>query len=385
MSQRRFERSVFGSPAVPPGRLVMALNACRRRLLGTHRAIAPPPVRILEALFAQLDASVLALMVDLDVPDLLDDRVTIDDLARRTGVDRHRLERVVRYAAARGLMSMDRRGNVRPNGVTRALRSDAPASWRGWVRFATSDWFASAWRHLGPGLESDAPSAFAHAHGREFFGYITDVDPGAGRVFDQAMEAGATVQAIGLARALDWSGVRSVCDVGGGTGAALGVLQRYHPRLDVTLLDLPEVVARARFTSRAEAPGRREIVGGSFFDAVPAGRDRYLALAVVHDWDDEHALSLLSRVRDAMPADGRAIVVEHVASPTPRDDFATASDLLMLVLSTGRERTHDEYECLFASAGLSIATRELLATGATAFVLRRREPRSLPTRERTAR
>src|SRR2546422_348240 len=83
-----------------------------------------------------------------------------------------------------------------------------------------------------------------------------------------ATRAGSTLQALGLAKTLDWSGVTSVCDVGGGTGATLEQIVAAHPHLRATLLDLPEVVAGAK------DPHSFEAVGGSFFDGVPSGFDR---------------------------------------------------------------------------------------------------------------
>ncbi len=362
---RAFERAVLGAPAVPPGRLAQAMSAIRGRVLGAHRAAAPPPLVVLEALFGRFDGHVLAAMVALGLPDRLDRPITAAELAEVVGADPDRLERLLRYAAARGFVRLDRAGRVRANAVTRALRTDAAAPWRGWVEFATSDWFGAAWGALPASLADGSPPPFEAAHGHDFFTH-TRLHPEAGAAFDRAMEAGAALQAIGLARGLDWDDVGSVCDVGGGTGAALAVLQRYAPHLDVTLLDLPEVVARAGFDE--DAPHRR-IVGGSFFDAVPEGRDRYLLLAIVHDWDDERARAILANVRRAMPAHGRVIVVETVATERPRDDVATATDLLMLVLASGRERTVEQYDDLFGAAGLDVAATHLLPSGSTAFEL----------------
>ena len=106
---------------------------------------------------------------------------------------------------------------------------------------------------------------------------------------------------------------------------------RLRPDLDPLLFDRPEVVAAA--------PADLPAVGGDFFVSVPGGCDRYLLLAIVHDWDDADAVRLLRRVRDALPEHGAAVVVENVLPDRPRDEFAVASDLLMLVLGPGRERT----------------------------------------------
>ena len=349
---------------VPPGRVTSASNAVRRLMARGHRATAPPPLRVLEAVFARFDVHVLATLVDLDVPDLLDEATTVAALADRTGTDPDRLGRVVRYAAGRGFVTVDRDGRVGPTPLTRALRRDAAAPWRGWIRFGGADWFGEAFQHLTEGLAPGAPEPFRLAHGTDFFTHTTRVDPAAGEAFDEAMQAGATLQGIGLARTLDWAGVATVCDVGGGVGATLDVLVRYHPHLEVTLFDLPEVVAHAELD-----PATAHLVGGSFFDEVPAGCDRYLLLAIVHDWADDDAVAILANAVEALAPGGRIVVVENVASERPRDDFAAATDLMMFVLATGRERTDDEYRALFARAGLGVDERVLLPTAATAFVL----------------
>ena len=366
---REFERAVLGAPIVPPGRITNLANALRRSLAGAHRRSAPPPLQILEALFGQFDAPVLGALVDIGVPDELTSPRSVRDLAAATGTDPDQLERVLRYAAARGFVTITKTGEVGPNGVTRALRSDSVAPWHAWVQFISATWFSDAWRHLADGLRSPGESAFEHAHGHDFFTYITSVDPSAGAIFGEAMAAGATLQAIGLAKKLDWAGVTSVCDIGGGTGAALEVIQRYHPQLDVTLFDLAEVTSRARLGPRDTSPGRRRIESGNFFDIIPHDHDRYLLLAIIHDWDDDHAHAILSNVRAALPEHGRAIVVENMAPGRPRDDFTVASDLLMFVLAAGRERTDPEYRDLFAAAQLTVRKQHLLPTGATAYEL----------------
>ena len=123
---------------------------------------------------------------------------------------------------------------------------------------------------------------------------------------------------------------------------------------------------------RRSAPrSLRVLEGGSFFEAVPPGCDRYLLLAIVHDWDDERATEILRRVGEAMPPHGDAVVVEGILSDRPVDEFAAASDMLMLALADGRERTESEFRELFAGAGLIYSERTPPATGFNAFVLRR--------------
>jgi hypothetical protein len=210
------------------------------------------------------------------------------------------------------------------------------------------------------------------AHGTDFFSFVNERRPDAGAAFNAAMAAGATVQALALERGLDWSGVRTVCDVGGGSGAALEYLLSGNDDLVGVLFDLPDVVAAARpALTDGHLSSRCDVVGGSFFDDVPAGADRYLLLAIVHDWDDEQACRLLSTTARALGDTARAVLVEQVLSAHPRDEFAQSSDLLMAALASGRERTHSEFDALFRRSGLRVIRRTVLATGFTAFELTR--------------
>jgi hypothetical protein len=242
------------------------------------------------------------------------------------------------------------------------------------VEFAGSDWFWTALRGLDARVR-EGRSGMEAAHGDDFFTFVTERQPDAGAVFADAMAAGATVQALALERGLDWSGVRTVCDVGGGTGAALEYLLSGDDGLSGILFDLPAVVAEAR-PGLTDGPlaGRCRVVGGSFFDEVPAGADRYLLLAIVHDWDDESAHRLLATTAAALGDRGRAVVVEQVLSAHPRDEFAQSSDLLMAALASGRERTLVQFEALFRRSGLRLTRRTVLPTGFTAFELARDVP-----------
>ena len=350
--------------------MTKALLAGRRGALRAHRSSAPPPIRVMEALFGLYDNRVLGLLVELDVPEHLTSPLTVEELAHRTGSDADALDRVLRYAVGRGFLNK-KRNKYRANAVTRVLQNDNANSWRGWVEFLGSDWMWDSWRHLDAAVRGESSGTQA-ATGHEFFDFVNTVRPDAGEAFNAAMRAGATLQAIALLHTLDWDKVDTVCDVGGGTGSLLVRVLEAHGHLSGTLVDLPEVVAQARSElTQPPLSGRCVVQGGSFFESLPSGLDRYLLLAIVHDWDDHNATRLLRRVADALGEGGRAIVVENVLSDEPRDEFVAATDVMMLVLATGRERTRAQFETLFTASGLDLVRAIALPTGFTAFELRR--------------
>ncbi len=292
---------------------------------------------------------------------------TCADLAAELGVDRDRLRRLLSYAATRGWVRLDRHHRFRPTRVTRFLRRDHPGGWRAWVDFASGAEVTGALGVLDRALASDG-DAFASANGAPFFAWMA-ANPRRHRTFDAAMAAGGRMHGLLLARSLDWSSSRRVCDVGGGDGALLRVLLAEHPHLHGVVLELPEVAARVPDQERLT------VVGGDAFRSVPAGCDTYLFVNVLHDWDDRAVVELLRRVAEALSAapdrnrDPRVIVLDNEARARPRDDLATRADLLMLALTPGgRERTAEEFAALGATADLRLRRSVRLASGDVAHV-----------------
>ncbi len=127
-------------------------------------------------------------------------------------------------------------------------------------------------------------------------------------------------------------------------------------------------LARARSgVRRAHAVERQRLVepvgvngeqitglGRNGVGAVPAGADCYVMRHIIHDWDDEKSITILRRCREAMRPGGKVLVVESVVPPGNEPHFAKFCDLIMLAVPGGRERTAEEYEDLYAAAGLKV-------------------------------
>lgn len=356
-------RDVLGVPVIPPASASVAGSRLRRSLRKASDLLAPPPVHVLEALFGSLDHRVLVVLCDIGVPDALDRSMALSALGARVDADPVNLERLVRYASARRWLRLDRRGRVHPTSITRFLRHDHPGGWRAWVDFAGGDEVSGAIAALsGSQTSSDC---FAAANGLPFFEWMA-AHPQRWATFDEAMAAGARMHALALLDALDWEGTRSICDVGGGTGALAAALLDVLPTATATVLDLEAVVARA------VAHQRLDFVAGDAFVEVPDGHDTYLLVNVIHDWGDEDAIALLRRVGEAAgPA--RIIVVDADHPAVPRELVATAADVLMAALTGGgRERSAAQLATLAHAAGLELTESTRLASGDWAHELRGR-------------
>ena len=232
------------------------------------------------------------------------------------------------------------------------LRSDVPGSQRATVLMMVGQ-FYQAWGGLFDSVRTGKP-AFETIYGRSFFEYLATNEDQA-QIFDDAMTARNDRKTKAMLEAYDLAGIRVLADIGGGNGSTLMTVLKRYPEMRGILFDRPGVVERARAgIVREGLAGRCQIVGGDFLERIPEAADLYLMRHILHNWDNERAVIILSRVRDAMPDEATLLVVERVIPAGNEFLFGKIMDLNMLVMLGGIERTDDEFRQLFECAGLNL-------------------------------
>ena len=147
-----------------------------------------------------------------------------------------------------------------------------------------------------------------------------------------------------------WETVRTIVDVGGGTGALLAEILRARPGLRGILVDLPGTAARAAEAFRAAGLADRvRTAGQSFFDPLPDGADLYLLSKVLNDWPDLETIAILRRCAIAAGRDGRVVIFGGIAP-----DDAPPCLTIEMVLLGARTSTLTEFGELAARAGLRV-------------------------------
>ncbi len=288
----------------------------------------------------------------------------IEDLAERSGTDVEALGRMLRHLTCRGVFGEPAPGRFTINDIADLLRSDHPSGMR--TMFDLDEFGGRmdlVFTHLIHTVRTGQP-AWEAVFGAPFWDYLA-ADPALAASFDATM-AGSTRTTA--ATAYDWSGVRHVVDVGGGTGALLAEVLRANAGVRGTLVELPDTVARGRrFLAERGLDGRCEFAAQSFLDPLPAGGDVYLLSAVLHGWDDEPAVAILRRCAEAAGDAGHVVIVESHGTAGDDPGMFAEMDLRMLVLSGGRERSVDDYLALAAAAGLT--TTEVRTTSSGLVVI----------------
>jgi predicted transcriptional regulator len=282
---------------------------------------------------------------------------SVEDLAERVGANSDALARTLRHLVQHGVFREPSPGRFAVNETAALLRAGSPgAVWLDLEGFGGR--MDLAFTGLAHTVRTGEP-AWERVFGRPFWDYL-DANPAISASFDATMAVDAGNAAV--AAGYDWTTVRRLADVGGGTGTLVAELLQRHPQLRGMLIDLPRTAARAReYLAGRGLDGRCEVVGQSFFDPLPPGADAYLLNRVIHDWDDAAARAILRRCAEAAGSTGRVLVGESVVLGADPATFAEM-DLRMLVLVGGRERSLADYSALAAEAGLRVAAVHGAAT-----------------------
>jgi SAM-dependent methyltransferase len=304
----------------------------------------------------------------LGIPDLVaKGPQTSEELAQTAKAHGPSLRRILRALASLGVFAETADGRFEHTALSETLRSDHPQSVRPWALLLGAPLVWKPWEELYESVSSGT-GAFRRIYGQPFFEYLTS-HPEDAAIFHGAMTAGSGSRLPAVLAAYDFSTFERLVDVGGGHGALLRGILSASPKTRAVLYDLPEVVASAESLRAADVAARCEIVGGDFFESVPAGGDGYILSRVIHDWNDERALKILQNCRRAIRPDGRLLLIEGIVTPPNEPDSNKFLDV-WFIGGGGQERNEAEFRALLAQAGFEL--KRVIATASSTAIIESR-------------
>ena len=314
----------------------------------------PPDAHLLQLAFAPMVAQALYVTAKLGVADHLAEKpLPINELAARTQTHERALYRMLRSLASAGIFAETDAKVFALTPYAELLRSDVPNSLRNGIIFMGEEWHWRVWSDMLYSVQTGKP-AWGHVHGAEVFDYFA-ANPEQAEIFNRAMTDGSISIAPAVTEAYDFSGFKTLADIAGGHGYLLAQVLKAFPALQGVLFDVPPVIDGAGALLEKEGVAARvEKVAGDFFASVPRGADAYMMKHIIHDWDDERAVKLLSNIQAAMPDDGKVLIIETVVPAGNEPHYSKLLDLEMLVSPGGVERTAEEYGELLSAAGLRL-------------------------------
>jgi len=282
----------------------------------------------------------------------------IADLAAAAGCDPDALHAVLGHLVSQGVFTEASPGRFACNQAAEQLVSVPFLDLAG-----IGGRMARSWGTLLDYVRTGQP-AYQQVFGRPFWEDLA-AHPLIGAEFDALMgPAGHGVPDYDIELSDGWAAVRTVVDVGGGTGAMLASLLRRHPRARGILVDLPGTVARAgELIESFGVAGWVTVAGQSFFDPLPAGADLYLLKSVLNDWPDEPTVAILGRCAEAARTARTARTASIAVLGGVAADEAPRPLGIDMLVAGGKTSTLSQFTELARRAGLDVIAARTQSSG----------------------
>jgi hypothetical protein len=318
----------------------------------------PPSLAMLRMISGFRVSRAIYIAAKLGLADLLKDRPKhTEELAEATRMHAPSLYRVICALASVGIFAEDQQGRFTLTPIAATLQSDVPGSLRAWAILVLGEEHYRSW---GDSMHSvrTGESAFTHTFGMGVWQYCAQ-NPERAKIFDEAMANLIGVYNSAVLASYSFSSIEKLVDVGGGDGSLLIAILQKEPKMKGVLFDLPHVTEKAKQKiADAGLSGRCEIVAGDAFDSVPSGADTYILSRVINSFDDKRAFTILQSCHRAIQGKGKLLLLERVVSDRVEHSVAAQgpvmSDLNLLVIGGGRERTSTEHRMLLEAAGFTL-------------------------------
>jgi hypothetical protein len=311
--------------------------------------------RLLELIQMRLISEAIHIVASLGVADLLADAPkSAEQLAEATDANASALRRVMRALVSFGMFSQEPEGRFGLRPMGELLKSDVAGSLNNAALFFGGETGTTTLRLFLDCVKTGECAPQKLSGGRNWLDWMRS-DPERIKLFNAVMTSFSTLHLTSVLETYAFSPATKMVDVGGGHGKILSEILKMNPYMRGVLFDMPHAFEGGQKTIAENGLADRcEVVSGDFFVSVPAGADVYLLSRVIHDWDDEKTVAILKVIRRAIAPDGRLTLLETMLQPSESTLYPVLSDLNMLLLTGGCERTEAEYRVLYHAAGFEL-------------------------------
>ncbi len=245
-------------------------------------------------------------------------------LAQRVGSAPNRIATLLATLASIGLVGRAGGGYVNAPAAARYLVPGEPAYFGDYYRFQIDRQLYPHMMALDAGLRGDTAN-LAHT---SMSGWLAD--PIEADAFSRAQHAGSLGPAMLMAKTIDFSGVGTILDVAGGSGAYSIVLCQQHPNMSATIIDFPTVTEVARrYVGEAKLADRIRLVSGDALEVDwPPDQDAVLMSYLISAVGEGEVSKLLRRGFEALKPGGRLIVHDFMLQDDRCGPFSAAGFFL---------------------------------------------------------
>ncbi|VFJ14948.1 methyltransferase [Candidatus Nitrosocosmicus franklandus] len=234
------------------------------------------------------------------------------------------------------------------------LKKDHPQTLQGVLLLEEGPEHYQVWKHLPQMIKDGKQNAFSLEYGIDLFEYTTK-NSEYSKIFNDAMSSFSAAHTAMVLEALDnydFSNISRICEIGGGQGHLSSHLYSKYNHLNGTILELTPVVEnqKSSWIYKTGLQARCNYVEGNMFNQVPSA-ELYIMKMILHDWNDDECIQILSNIHKASPDKARIFIVEHIIPDASTPHFSKLFDIHMMCVTTGRERTIQEFDSILSKSG----------------------------------
>jgi len=307
--------------------------------------------RIMQLVTARWITEPVHVAVKLGIADLLSEGPkTIDELADMTDSYAPYLFRIIRALVSVGIFNQKKNDVVENTPLSECMKAKTMGPL---VKFFLANWHNQAWDKLYESVRT-GKNAFEMAHGMSAFQWLSD-HPEDADIFQQSNEIKIRNISEQLLEVYDFSNFNSITDIGGGTGELLTAILLKYVHVKGIVADLSFNMHSAEINIKEkQCESRCKVYECDFFKEIPGGSDLYVLSNILHDWDDDACVRILTNCRKAMKKNSILLIIEMIIPDNNEPAVAKLLDLEVLVMGGGKERTIDEYGSLLKKPGFNI-------------------------------
>jgi len=211
------------------------------------------------------------------------------------------------------------------------------------------------WNYLEEGLKTGTPQNEIRTGRSNLFEEIYQ-DRNKTREFVNAMGGVQTGNFIAFATGFDFSGYKTLCDIGG-SGAQLSAhVASHNPHMKCISFDLPPVGPIAlENISKMGMADKVEVRSGDFFTDSFPNADVITMGNILHDWGTTDKKNLIGKAYDALPKGGAFVVIENIIdNDRSKNAFGLLMSLNMLIeTAEGFDYTAADFNAWTREAGFT--------------------------------
>nr|AYC63500.1 O-methyltransferase [Scoparia dulcis] len=342
-------------------------------LRSSHQELLQAQAHVWNQILNLINSMSLKCAIELGIPDIIHKHgkpMTLSDLVKTIPINKsksrglYRLMSILIYSKFFVMVKISHKENEQDEGywltpASRLLLRDEPFSVASLVRAILDPVMTDPWHNVAAWFQNDDATACVTTHGMKFYELTRHV-PRLNQFFNEAMASDSHLASsvlIGDNKQV-LEGLKSIVDVGGGTGTVAKAIASAFPEMKCTVLDLPHVVAGSVGTENLA------FIEGDMFQFIPPA-DAVFLKWILHNWNDEECVQILVKCKKAISSAnaedkrGRKVIIVDMVVDDEKNVENEAKetqlflDMHMMALFEGRQRTEKEWEKLFFDAGFA--------------------------------